>query len=488
MPPVDLEEIKKKRLCSGCVGEQYLSDEIRREGKRRRCSYCDITRKTYSIEQVADRIEAAFAQHYERTSDQPDDFESMMLRDREINYDWQRHGQPVVEAIGEAAEIEEEPARDLQSVLEERHADIELEKIGEEAEFGDETYYDLTGVSDAGWQQEWQRFETSLKTVARFFSREAARHLSSVFDGIDKMTARNGRPLLVRAGPGKDIGSLFRARVFQSDDKLTESLCRPDLHLGSPPSLFASAGRMNARGISVFYGASDPKAAIAEVRPPVGSQVAVAEFEIIRELVLLDLTALGKVSVEGSIFDHTLAGRRERASFLRSLSRRITRPVMPDDEPFDYLTTQAVADFLATETNTTIEGIIYPSVQVANVLNVVLFHKAALVEKIELPDGTRISAHTGQDGGDGWEDDYAVFERVPPAKPKVDLPSGLWLPNLAKLAQVPWSAPADDSSLREPTLRIILNSVVVHQIKRVSFDTDEFSVRRHRWEDRDEKF
>lgn len=39
---------------------------------------------------------------------------------------------------------------------------------------------------------------------------------------------------------------------------------------------------MNARGVSVFYGANDPTAAIAEVRPPVGSQVAVAQFEIIR--------------------------------------------------------------------------------------------------------------------------------------------------------------------------------------------------------------
>jgi hypothetical protein len=32
---------------------------------------------------------------------------------------------------------------------------------------------------------------------------------------------------------------------------------------------------MNARGISVFYGANNQKAAIAEVRPPVGSQIAV---------------------------------------------------------------------------------------------------------------------------------------------------------------------------------------------------------------------
>lgn len=64
-----------------------------------------------------------------------------------------------------------------------------------------------------------------------------------------------------------------RARVFQSEDKLEMAMCRPDLQLGSPPALVAAAGRMNARGISVFYGANDPKAAIAEVRPPVEARL-----------------------------------------------------------------------------------------------------------------------------------------------------------------------------------------------------------------------
>ncbi|MGO8405374.1 RES family NAD+ phosphorylase [Rhizobium ruizarguesonis] len=47
---------------------------------------------------------------------------------------------------------------------------------------------------------------------------------------------------------------------------------------------------------------------------------------------------------------------------------------MPDDQEFDYLPTQAVADFLATETVTPLDGIIFPSVQVAGgKQNVVLF-------------------------------------------------------------------------------------------------------------------
>src|ERR1700694_4839813 len=127
----------------------------------------------------------------------------------------------------------------------------------------------------------------------------------------------------------------------------------------------------------------------------------------IRPLRLLDLTALGAVSISGSIFDPGLAGRLERAMFLRSLRQRITRPVIPDDEALDYLPTQAVAEFLATEAAAPVDGITFPSVQAAaDALNVVLFHKAARVETLSIPTGTEISAHTGQMGEDGWEVGY----------------------------------------------------------------------------------
>src|ERR1700757_4132743 len=87
----------------------------------------------------------------------------------------------------------------------------------------------------------WRSFENSLKTEARFFSRTAANHLTSVFDGIGELRTRDGRPLVVDAGPRTDFHTVYRARVFQSDDKLEAALCRPDIHLGSPPALSASA-------------------------------------------------------------------------------------------------------------------------------------------------------------------------------------------------------------------------------------------------------
>lgn len=102
---------------------------------------------------------------------------------------------------------------------------------------------------------------------------------------------------------------------------------------------------MNAKGISAFYGATEPHIALAEVRPPVGSQVAIVRFEIVRPLRLLDLNKLEQIQESGSIFDPGYARRLGRMMFLTKLSGRISRPVMPDDQDNEYLATQAVADY-----------------------------------------------------------------------------------------------------------------------------------------------
>ena len=237
---------------------------------------------------------------------------------------------------------------------------------------------------------------------------------------------------------------------------------------------------MNARGISVFYGANEPGVAIAEVRPPAGSQVAVARFNIIRRLRLLDLTALSAVRERGSVFDSTFASRLERATFLRSLSEHITRAVMPDDEALDYLATQAIADFLATENEPMVDGIVFPSVQAAgNALNIVLFHKAARIEAIDLPEGTEIDASTGLNGEEGWEPWYSVREVVPPKDDSKDKTENIDFPSLpASLFGEPWRDPRSD--VREATLRVDLESIKVNVIQRVKFECEEHDVHRHR--------
>jgi hypothetical protein len=483
---VDSQE--EKRLCHRCVGEEYLRDEIKRKGTVGKCSYCDRRGRSYTVAEMADRIDTVFEQHYRRTPDQPDSFQQAMMSDRESSYVWNRDGEPVVDAIMNSADMPEQAAEDIQSILDERYGDRHAYEVGEETDFASDSYYEEKAASDFAWQEEWREFERSLKTEARFFSRLAAKHLASVFGRIHEMEAADGRPLVIEAGPNRALSAIYRARVFQSADKLEEALCRPDLLLGSPPPSLAAPGRMNAQGISVFYGANGPGVAIAEVRPPVGSEVAVARFNIVCALRLLDLTALSAVHVKGSVFDPTLASRMERATFLRSLSQRLTRPVMPNDELLAYLPTQAIADFLATENDPVLDGIIFPSVQVADkALNVVLFHKAARVATIDLPPDTEITARSGYYDGDGWNVEYSVSEEVPKQEeakqelPRKESTTGAFDPDLFLAAAHEPSDP-ESTDYREITLRIDLESVKVHVVRAVRFDCEEYEVHRRRSE------
>lgn len=472
----------QKHICCECVGESYLAQQIENEGQIRDCSYCGQALACIPIEELADQIETAFADHYVRTSAQPNYWQERAMADPELTYDWQREGQPVLDAIEEAASIPREVASDVLEILDNRHDDFDLAALGEETEFSADSHYEEKGASIQGWHDEWQSFEHTLKTEARFFSGTAADLLARVFGHIDTLQTNPNRPPVVNAGPNHKLTHLYRARVFQSTDLLKNALCHPDLHLGSPPVHLASGGRMNARGISVFYGATNASVALAEVRPPVGSMVAVAKFSIIRPLRLLDLTALDSVNDGGSIFDPSLKGRLERVAFLRTLGERMTRPVMPDDEAFDYLATQAVADFLATRNEPRLDGIIFGSVQSKTGRNVALFHKAARVDKIQLPEGTQIKAHTGHDTEDGWEINYSVSEAVP--KPKALVPPDDDSSMCAFMFE-PHEVYRADGDFRETALRVDANSVEVHHVKWVKVNSTRFSVNRSRHEMRE---
>ena len=482
-----IDELKGKQLCYCCVGEEFLKGNVRNTGKKRKCSYCNKVRKACDIGDMSEWIEEAFNQHYIRTFDQPTPFQYSMMSDRESRYVWDRDGEEVIQAIMDAAEIPEDVAVDIQQILDDKFADFESAKMGEETEFALGTFYERKGTDDASWQMEWRQIEQSLKSQARFFNQSAAGLLSTIFDGLDTMRTRDMRPMIADAGPNTSMSSLYRARVFQSDETLKVALTRPDQHIGTPPSKDASAGRMNAKGISVFYGANDPKVALAEIRPPVGSWVVVARFDIIRPIRLLDLTALEDVTIHGSIFDQAVSRRLEQAMFLGSLSRRITKPVLPDDEAFEYLATQAIADFLANDHALNLDGIIFPSVQAAGkALNVVLFHKAAQIENIDLPPDSEVTASLGSMCEDGWEDDFSVSERVPPSSSGSKKKVPHHFDALAFTSLDDWDD--DDGCFREKTLKIDLASLKVNIVKAVEFTTEEHSVTRFRFEKHEPKF
>lgn len=326
MKRIDTDELSSKRICHECIGEKFLSRQIEDNGKVKKCSYCSISKRTIRVTDLADKIQTVFEQLYERTSEYPDSYQEAMFKDKESTYEWEREGDGTVDAIEELVSVEREIAEDIQKILADRFYSRSAEEIGEETEFNDSIQYEYKGVSAKVWEDEWREFENSLKTESRYFNQPGEAYLNRVFDGIDQLKTGNGEPVIVVAGKSHKLKAIYRSRCFQSAESLRLALSDITRHLGPPPYKMARAGRMNAVGVSVFYGATTEATAMAEVRPPVGSKVVVAKFNIIRDLRLLNLTALNDLKFEGSLFDNRFLQQLSRGQFIRQLCERMTIP------------------------------------------------------------------------------------------------------------------------------------------------------------------
>ncbi|MDF3613695.1 RES family NAD+ phosphorylase, partial [Enterobacter hormaechei] len=181
-------------------------------------------------------------------------------------------------------------ADDIQQLLEYRHSDFDSDVMGLETEFARESCYaERKQISTGRLDSMWINFATSLETESRFINNAVSSTLDGIFQGVETMRARGKEPVIIAAGPGTAIRSLYRARWCRNHHELEQILVTPDKELGPPPHQFSGANRMSAKGISVFYGASSVDTAISEIRPPVGCKVVCAKFSLIRSLRLLYL-------------------------------------------------------------------------------------------------------------------------------------------------------------------------------------------------------
>lgn len=397
-------------ICHECVSDKFLKKEIWTEGKRKKCSYCKKNRKSVRLKWFADRIHSAIEEHFYLTSDQPSSLENILLNDRESNYVWERSGEPINSLIQEIAEVDEAIASDTQDYL----SEWDCGEYWEENSYGDEACYEENPPDKYPFQESWDFFCQEITFRARYFSQAAERVLDELFSDIYSLETFDGKSAIHIGGPNTENSEIYRARTSQTYNSLDRILTNPVKELAAPPPKSSKHGRMNAAGISVFYGATDAETCIAEVRPPVGSQVVVGRFQIIREIRLLDLSILSQIYVKGSYFDKEFGGRKGHAAFLKRLVSEFTKPVMPDKETLEYLPTQVVAEYLVEKIKPRLDGIIFDSSQIkTGGQNIILFHNSCGIEPYKLPAGTTVSINYGWSTPEDYDDSITVFEEVP---------------------------------------------------------------------------
>lgn len=361
-----------KSICPVHLNDSYLRALVERNFDEETCSYCGASSEgsdeplAASLDVVLSAFISAASRFYERA-------------DGPIEFD----GETMVKT------------RDADDVLDDLMppGDVYVDEIrGDMAEAMRDTLWLPANwarlAPDAVLLYSWDAFQEVVKHQSRFF-------FSDFVNPVDDERL-SPRALFARIAESaaRDEGmfyapcpTLYRARAFAEEPDVAEYGCAAQL--GAPPSTHAAANRMSPAGISMFYGATDPATAIAEVTAhSPHKHVLVGEFAGLRELRLLNLTRIPDVP---SPFDPAQSDRFFMTRFLQRFVADLIKPVELDGrEHIEYVPTQVFTEYIRQSFPARLDGMIFPSAQGAGD-NVVLFYDNEFVkDEGEATDYTRL--------------------------------------------------------------------------------------------------
>ena len=366
------------KVCWRCIGEDLVSAEIKAQ-PRRVCSYCGARRNAILIPDLARRVDPVF-QNIVGTGD-----EGYVERDGEPGFG--PIGDYPHEIIAQMLETDDDAiGRDLVSWLADHYLHRHGHRPGDEGfDFYDDSsdHYAIRDETDDWFRRSWDGFCDDLKHRRRFFIGAHGHVLDDLLGPLIRGDWPTGGAIRV-IGPGTDYRHIHRGRLANDSAAQRRIYARRRQRLAAPAPGIAGAGRMNAAGISVFYGSFDRDTCVAELRTPVSGHAVVGRFEILKPLRVLDLTMLEDGFEALSYFDANYAQMMSYQAFMITFHEAVRKAVLPGQEALDYLPTQVIAEYLWSQDAAPIDGVIFGSSQISDSANnIVLFPHAATVERAD---------------------------------------------------------------------------------------------------------
>ena len=369
-------------VCHDCIGDKVLAKQVEEEGTPAECSYCQLSKPALTIADLSDRIHQVLEEHFESIQLESEVPEDPSLEQLRASLD-------VETVIDRIADLQPGIAKDVTDHLFNTVGMTVATENGEENPYSPGTLYVERETDTSDLRLAWGDFKDEIHSRARFFGDTTQARLDRIFAGLTSLRTHWDRPVIREIKPGEEESFVWRGRALDSPEQLQKVLESPSKEIGPPPSEKAKAGRMNAEGIPVFYGALEEETCVSEVRAPVGSLVVLGKFELLNPINILDLAALADVYSKISYFAPNYAEGRSRERFLGELVEEINRPVMPHEEMREYLATQVVSEHLANRIEPRLHGMMFRSSQTGGKgHNLVLFAWASSVEAYEPPTNT----------------------------------------------------------------------------------------------------
>ena len=298
--------IERKSVCVECIGEEYLKNAITNHSKIAECEYCASNGFVITVKSLSELVHGAMERHYELTPCDRNGIQNSYISWRFVD-DWERHGEAVATVVADICEMDDRIADDVVEILSNRFR-YRAVKDGEEDPYGNYAHYQEIDFRYDPLNEMWQEFRSVAKHRSRFFDPLNAEILEVMFGDLQKLHSYSEREFIVDMGSDLGKSHIWRARYAANHKDVERILEQPHQKMGPPPSSDAKNGRMNPRGISVFYGSTEFETCISEIRAPVGAYVVLACFEPLRRLKLLDLCALVGERLGGEIRMCGIAG------------------------------------------------------------------------------------------------------------------------------------------------------------------------------------
>ena len=360
----DFFERGEKYVCSHHFEDKYLNGYIKKYGETGVCSYCGHKEMVIDMSDLADHIGMTISIFF-------NDVDSECLPLASSYFDDEEEQIPGIKRAGcfvvpENAEIYE----DTSEMMEDLGLHTDCYSLNNDIDhLFEDNMWIKKNPFELWWNEEmelqWKRFAEMVKHSRRFTFLAMPK-----VNGSENILEELNGVILHTDGVLHQIpiGTiLYRTRSL--DKALDNSFGFKDIT--SAPNASAGQCRMSPAGVSMFYGAFDKETAISESIKSADEKVLViGEFKTIRELTVVDLTAL---PTDVSIW----MDKWEGIAFLKSFHKDITQPLLKEaKEAIEYVPSQIFTEYLrwmfTDKQGRNVDGLVYKSCKTKKA-NVVLF-------------------------------------------------------------------------------------------------------------------
>ena len=353
------QDLVERLVCSDCIRNITLKAHIEEMGHSGVCSYCSSHRQVETLEEVRSIV-------------------SPRLKEVLVIDDDRYYAEMYMNGILRTTLViqSNEPLVEDLCTLICTHPDNLWDEQRGGLGLRDDVPYEWQMPFSDEYQEGWKSFTDMVKHRRRFYLSDESEFLKKVFHKVRDLRSNTGITPFENLYAEKK--PLYRARRVKSVKDVKDSLMNTGSFFSAPPHGYSKAGRMNPAGIPLLYCGNSQDTCITELRPTAGARVATAELNLLDDCIVLDLLSFGGIDRPTlDLYNDDFLDQHHLVEFLGFLSKEIAYPILKEDQDLDYLPTQVVAEYLMTQMDPPIDGLLYSSAQSMDSdrhYNVVLFN------------------------------------------------------------------------------------------------------------------